>query len=186
MVSVISLAVPILLSALIVFVTSSLMHMVLRYHQSDYREVPRADAVQDALRPFNIPPGDYFLPRPASPRDMKSPEFIEKMKKGPVIFMTVMQSGPPTMGQSLILWFVYCVVVGFFSAYVTGRALTPGANYSTVFRFIGTSAFMGYSLALLQFSIWYHRNWGTTIKSVFDGLVYALLTAGTFGWLWPR
>jgi len=32
----------------------------------------------------------------------------------------------------------------------------------------------------------YKRNWGTTLKSVFDGLVYALFTAGAFGWLWPR
>jgi len=25
-----------------------------------------------------------------------------------------------------------------------------------------------------------------TIKEVVDGLIYGLLTAGTFGWLWPR
>jgi hypothetical protein len=55
-----------------------------------------------------------------------------------------------------------------------------------VFRLVGTAAFMGYSLALLQHSIWYKRNWGTTLKSVFDGLLYGLLTAGVFGWLWPR
>lgn len=71
-------------------------------------------------------------------------------------------------------------------AYIAGRALGSGANYLAVFRFAGASAFMGYSLALLQNSIWYNRNWGATVKSVFDGLVYGLLTAGTFGWLWPR
>jgi hypothetical protein len=35
-------------------------------------------------------------------------------------------------------------------------------------------------------SIWYSRAWINTIKSTIDGLIYALLTAGTFGWLWPR
>jgi hypothetical protein len=55
-----------------------------------------------------------------------------------------------------------------------------------VFRFAGTTAFIGYSVALWQMSIWYRRAWSTTIKATVDGLIYALLTAGVFGWLWPR
>ena len=78
------------------------------------------------------------------------------------------------------------MVVSFFSAYIAGRAVASGSGYLTVFRFVGSKAFMGYSLGLLQNSIWYRRNWGTTLTSVFNGLVYAVLTAGTFGWLWPR
>jgi hypothetical protein len=77
-------------------------------------------------------------------------------------------------------------VVSVFAAYITGRALGPGANYLEVFRFAGTTSFLGYSMALLQTSIWYKRNWGTTIRVMIDGLLYGLLTAGTFGWLWPR
>jgi hypothetical protein len=186
MVGLTSLVVPILLSAIIVFIASSVMHMVLPYHRGDYRAVPNADGVQDALRPFNIAPGDYMLPRPSSMAQMKDPAFQERLKKGPVLMMTVMPNGPGNMGKSLALWFVYSIIVSFFSAYITGHAVSTGANYLAVFRFIGSTAFMGYSLALLQFSIWYHRNWGTTFKSMFDGLIYALLTAGTFGWLWPR
>ena len=56
----------------------------------------------------------------------------------------------------------------------------------SVFRFVGTTAFAGYSLALLQSTIWWRRNWGMTLRSMFDGLIYALLTAGVFGWLWPK
>lgn len=186
MVSLLSLVVPICLSAVIVFIASSVMHMLLPYHRNDWRQVPNADAVQDALRPFNIPPGDYFLPCPGSPGDMKNPAFLEKLKKGPVLIMTVMANGPTNMGKSLTLWFIYAVLVNLFSAYIASHALQTGATYLAVFRFVGSAAFMGYSFALLQFSIWYHRNWGTTLTSMFDGLVYALLTAGTFGWLWPR
>ncbi|MBW2258413.1 MAG: hypothetical protein JRI25_27990 [Deltaproteobacteria bacterium] len=76
-------------------------------------------------------------------------------------------------------------LLGIFAAYVAGRALEPGAHYLAVFRFAGCMAFVGYALALWQNSIWYKRAWSTTLKSSFDGLVYALLTAGTFGWLWP-
>ena len=89
------------------------------------------------------------------------------------------------MASGLAQWFVYCALVSFFAAYIAGRVLEPGAHYHAVFRFIGTTAFLGYSLALLQNSIWYKIKWSTTLKSMFDGLVYALLTAGTFGWLWP-
>jgi hypothetical protein len=90
------------------------------------------------------------------------------------------------LAKNLVQWFIYSLVVGLFAGYVASRALGPGAPYLEVFRFVGTAAFLGYSLALAQHSIWYMRNWITTLKSMFDGLVYALLTAGTFGWLWPR
>ena len=185
MVSLMSLWLPILLSAVLVFVASSLIHMFLKYHRTDFGKVPNEDQVMDALRPFGIAPGDYVIPYAGSTDAMKTPEFIEKVTKGPVAFVTVLENGPFAMGKSLVQWFVYCLVVGVFAAYVAGHALDPGAEYRPVFRFVGAVAFTGYALALLQDSIWYRRNWAATLKSVFDGLVYALLTAGTFGWLWP-
>ena len=186
MIGIIELWLPILLSAVIVFVVSSIIHMATPWHQSDYPKVPDEDKVMDTLRPLGIPPGDYMIPRPASSKDMRSLEFTEKMKKGPVVIMTVLPSGPARMGKNLIQWFLYAVVVGIFAAYVAGRALPHGAEYLHVFRFAGVTAFVGYALALWQFSIWYHRSWLTTFKSTVDGLIYGLLTAGTFGWLWPR
>jgi hypothetical protein len=186
MVSVVSLAVPILLSAVFVFIASSIIHMVLPIHRNDFRQVPDEDNVMEALRRFKIAPGDYLVPRPASAAAMKDPKFIAKRDKGPIIVMTVIPSGPPAMGMSLFQWFLFSVLVSVFAAYITGRALTPGAHYLEVFRFAGASAFMGYSLAFIPQSIWFKKAWSSTIKSVIDGLVYALLTAGTFGWLWPE
>ena len=186
MVPVMSLWLPIVLSAVIVFVASSVIHMMLPYHKSDYRKVPAQDDVMEALRKFNIPPGDYCLPRADSMKDMKEPAFVEKMTKGPVLMMTVMKSGAWSMGPSLLQWFIFCGVVGVFAAYVTGRAVGPGTPYLTVFRFAGTTAFGAYALGLWQDSIWYKRSVSTTIKYTIDGLIYGLLTAGTFGWLWPK
>jgi uncharacterized membrane protein YedE/YeeE len=184
MVTIVSLWLPILLSAVIVFIASSIIHMVLPYHWSDFRKVPSEDALMDALRKLDVPPGEYVVPYCAGPKEMKDPAFLEKRKKGPVAFITLM-SGDTGMGQSLVLWFVFCVVVGIVAAYVAGRALGPGAHYLEVFRFVGCTAFVGYALALWQSTIWYKRRLSTTLKSNFDGLVYAVLTAGTFGWLWP-
>jgi hypothetical protein len=127
-----------------------------------------------------------MVPRASDSQELRSPEFAEKLKKGPVMILTVLPSGPFSMGRNLVLWFLYSVVVGLLAAYVAGRALPVGTDYLHVFRFAGTTAFIGYSVALWQMSIWYRRTWSTTIKASVDGLVYALLTAGVFGWLWPR
>jgi hypothetical protein len=176
---------PMLLSAVLVFVASSLIHMASPWHKSDFPKMANEDQVMDALRPLAIPPGDYFFPRPGQREDMRSAAFAEKVKKGPVVLMTVM-SGGMAMGRNLVMWFMYIVVMSAFAAYIAGRALPPGAVYLRVFRFAGATAFIGYSAALWQMSIWYRRAWLTTIKSTVDGLIYASLTAGVFGWLWPR
>lgn len=185
MVPITSLWLPILVSAVLVFAASSLIHMALGYHHSDWKQLPSQDALQEALRPFNIPPGDYMLPRPTKDAPMSSPEFKQKVAKGPVLVMTTW-SGMNFMGKSLALWFVYVIVVSTVAGYVAGAALPPGTRYLSVFRFAGTVAFASYALALPQHSIWYRRSWSTTFKSVFDGLIYALVTAGAFGWLWPK
>jgi len=177
---------PILLSSVIVFVASSLIHMVLPWHKNDYPKMPNEEKATEALRPLAIPPGDYMVPRPSSRQDLRSPEFLEKMNKGPVMVLTVLPNGPWSMGRNLTLWFLYLVVVSVFAAYVAGRALPAGAPFLQVFRFAGTTAFLGYAMALWQMSIWYRRAWSTSIKATVDGLIYALLTAATFGWLWPH
>jgi hypothetical protein len=186
MTSLFALWLPILLSAVIVFLVSSVIHMASPWHKGDYPKMPNEDKVRDALRPLAIPPGDYMVPRPSSTEELRSPAFLEKVKQGPVMVVTVMPNAPVAMGRNLTLWFLYSAVVGVFAAYVAGRALPPGAPYLHVFRFVGVTAFVGYAVALWQMSIWYQRAWSTTYKATLDGLIYALLTAGIFGWLWPR
>ena len=186
MVGILALWLPILLSAVIVFVVSSIVHMVLPWHKGDYPRLPNEDQLRNAVRPLSIPPGDYMVPRPASREDMRSPQFAEKMNEGPNMVLTILPNGPWSMMRNFTQWFLYGVVVSVFAAYITGRALPPGSPYLAVFRFVGTTAFVGYSLALWQMTIWYRRSWSITLKATIDGLIYALLTAGTFGWLWPR
>lgn len=180
------LLLPILFSSVLVFLVSSVINMFLPWHKSDYPKLSNEDKVMDALRPLDIPPGEYMIPRASSRGEMRSPEFLEKMKKGPVLILNIWPKGRVGMGMNLVLWFLYTVVIGVFGAYIAGRALPVGAVYLYVFRLVGASTFLGYSAALWQMSIWYNRPWSTTIKMTIDGLIYALLTAGMFGWLWPR
>ena len=145
---------PILLSSVIVFIVSSFIHTISGWHNSDLAKLSNEDKVMDALRPLAIPPGEYMVPRCTSREEMRSPEFAEKMKKGPVMMLTVWPNGKTAMGSSLVLWFLYLVVIGLFAGYIAGRALPVGSEYLQVFRFVGTTAFAGYSLALWQMSIW--------------------------------
>ncbi len=186
MVPLTSLWAPILLSAVIVFVASAIFQFLLPVHRKDYVKVPREAEVMDALRPFALTPGDYVMPLAEHPQRMDSPEMLEKMNRGPVVMMTVMPSGPPAMGSTFAQWFAYCLVVSLFAGYIASRALGPGARYLDVHQIAGTVAFVGYALALWQMSIWFKRDWGTTMRSTVDGLVYGLLTGGVFGWLWTR
>lgn len=186
MVQVSALWLPVLVSAGLVFVASSLVHMFLRYHDADYQPVPDEDDVQGALRRFNLTPGDYMVPCPRGPKDPQSQAFGDKMRRGPVVLMTVLENRPMPLGANLAMWFVYSLVVSVLAGYVAGLALPPGAGYRPIFRLVSTVAFTGYALALWQMSIWFRRSWATTLRSTLDGLIYALLTAGAFGWLWPR
>lgn len=186
MVTIQALWLPILLSAVIVFVASSLIHMFLTYHRADYKKLPNEDRLLAALRTESLAPGEYVFPHAPTPKDMGSPEMIDKYKRGPVGILTVLPSAPPTMAKHLTQWFGFCLVVGVFVAYVAGRTLAPGTSYLAVFRVAGTVAFLGYVGAQAVDAIWRGQPWRTTVKNYFDGLVYGLLTAGVFGWLWPR
>ena len=185
MVSITALWLPVLVAGVLVFIVSSVIHMMLPYHRTDFGKIPSEDTAADSLRAIEIPPGDYIIPHAGSPEVMRSEEFLARYEKGPVVFMTVLPNGPPAMGASLIQWFVYSIVIGGLAGYIAGLALAPGAHYREVFHVVAVTAFLGYTAAGWQNSIWYKRSWATTAKFTFDGLVYALVTAGTFGWLWP-
>ena len=186
MVSLASLWLPILLSAVAVFFTSFLLHMVLRYHVSDFARLPGEEAIADAVRAQNVPPGDYMMPHGGGPEAMKDPAFISKMERGPVAMMTVMRPRKPTMGAELVNWFIYVLSISIVAAYVASRALPPAADYLDVFRFTGTTTFVAHGLGQWPDTIWYKRKVSTSLKNTFDGLVYALVAAGIFGWLWPN
>ena len=186
MVSLSALWLPIVLSAVAVFLVSSIIHMALpAWHKNDYPKIPKEEQVMAALRPLAIPPGDYMVPRCLTTAEMKTPEFEEKLKQGPVMVVTVLPNGSWSMGSSLLGWFLYCLVVSVLSALAACLVLAPGAHHHGVFHLIGLTSFAGYAMALWQMSIWYKRSYLTTLKGTVDGLVYALVTAGIFVWRWP-
>lgn len=185
MVAMSALWIPILLSAVIVFVASSVLHILLPYHRNDYHPLPDEDRIRAAMRLAGLPPGLYMFPH-STPKEMKSRATLDKLNEGPVGIVSIFPNGPIAMPKLLGLWFIFSLLISFFVAYLTAHTVAPGANYLQVFRISGTAAFMAYGFGSISNAIWKGQPWSMAAKEVFDGLVYGLLTGGTFGWLWPR
>lgn len=186
MVSLLSLWLPILIAAVIAFVASWLLHMVVGHHRNDLHQLPHEDVVLETLRTAHIEPGDYMAPHISSAAHMRSPEFLEKRRRGPVVLLTVSAGGEMNMGKPLAQWFVYLLIIALLSGYVACHTLAAGTAYLKVFRVVGTVAFMGLAMGQPYQSIWWQRRWSATVKYMIDGLIYALLMGGVFGWLWPH
>ncbi len=176
---------PIVLSSVFVFIASSILHMVVQIHKGDWKKLPGEEAAMNELGSQSLQPGQYMFPCPGSMKEMCSPEMIEKYKKGPVGYLTILPNGTPSMNKALVFWFLYTLLVSFFVAYVGSIVLTPATEFRTVFRVIGTVAVLVYGVAYLPDAIWKGQRLSTTLKFVFDGVVYGLVTGVTFGWLWP-
>jgi hypothetical protein len=180
-----SLWLPILLSAVLVFIVSSLIHMVLKYHASDYKQLPNEDAIRAAIRGGNPEPRQYIFPYAAGMREMETPEMQKKYQEGPVGVLNLRRAGPVRMGPPLGQWFLFSVIVSFFIAYIAAHSIPPGTRYLEVFRIVGAVGFLAYAAGQVPAAIWMGKPWSVAWKEVLDGLLYGLVTAGTFGWLWP-
>lgn len=179
--TIIDLWVPIVGSAVAMFVASFVIWAVLKYHNSDYSGTSNEESVRAALK--GSAPGFYLVPFCLDPAEAKKPEMVQKLDEGPLAYITVAQNGTPNMGKSMLQMFVYFLLVGVICAYVVSRTVAPNADYLEVFRIAGTVAFIANSFALIPESIWFARPWSMTAKNFIDALIYALLTAGIFGWL---
>lgn len=179
------LLLPILLAAALVWIASSIVWMALPWHRSDYRGLPDEEAALAALRPLNLAPGQYDIPHVTGREALQRPEVREKFERGPIGFLYVRPSGVPRMGGPLTLHFLFCLLVTLSIAYVTGRALNPGAEYLRVFQIAGSVGWLGFGVAYLQDAIWFGRTWRQVLLFQLDALIYGSLAAGIFGWLWP-
>lgn len=182
-IALLSLWMPILLSAIAVFVASSLIWMVLQYHNSDWKKLPNEEAARAALK--GLVPGSYSVPWCGSNKDRADPAWRAKMAEGPVAMFNVLPHGSMAMGKQLGQWFVYCVIISTLVAYVAGTALAAGAECMKVFQITATVAVLAYAGSAACQSIWFGQAWGRTGKDIVDGIIYGHITAGIFCWLWP-
>ena len=181
----IDLWLPILLSAVFVFFASSVLHMVINHHKTDCGKLPNEDALLATMREHGVKPGHYGMPHCADMKEMASDEMTAKYNQGPVGFVTVLPNGPFAMGKSLGQWLVFCLIVSAVVAWVSWYAVKPGEGSLKVFKITGAIAILGHALTHVPDSIWKGLSWSVTAKFILDGVIYGVVTAATFAWLWP-
>ena len=176
---------PILLSAVFVFIASSILHMVIRaWHGPDCKAFANEADVGAAIRAGNATPGMYLLPY-CTPESMKTPEAAEKLRQGPVGIVYLRSPGMPNMGRFLGQWFVFCLVVSLLCALLAAHVIAPAADHHVVFHVIALAALLGHAMGPFPSAIWWGQSWRSAFKHAVDGLIYAIITGLTFSWLWP-
>lgn len=179
------LLLPAALSSALVFLASSLIHMAIQWHRSEYGTLPNEDEVRAALGKSRPAPGKYVLPFCKDGKEMGTPEMARKFEEGPNVVMFVRENGAVRLGPFLGKWLAYTLVVSLAVGYLARATLVPGAEYSQVFQVVGVAAWLAYAWAIPSDSIWIGKTWSSTALYMLDGLIYASLTAGAFAWLWP-
>ena len=179
--SILDLWQPIVASAVICWIASALIWTVLPWHKGDYAKAADEEGVRAALKGES--PGFYNVPHCTSQAELKEPGMQEKFADGPIAFVTVLPNGLPSIGRNMALMVGFFIFVGILCAYFVSRTMGADADYLDVFRIAGTVAFIANGVGHIPDSVWFGRPWPHTAKSLFDGLIYGLLTGGVFGWL---
>ncbi len=184
-VGLVELWMPILSGTFLAWIASALIHMVLKYHNSDYKQLSNEEEVAAALGKGTPSPGIHSIPHCVDMSKMGEPAMQAKFTNGPVAFVTVFPKGMPPMGKLIGQQILYFLVGAILIGYCATLALAPGADYMTVFRFVASVGFLAFGWAVIPFSIWYGHLWSTGAKYLLDALIYGLVMAGAFAWLWP-
>ena len=184
-VSLMSLWLPILLGGVFCWIASTMIHMFVKYHNSDYKKLSNEEAVGDVIRAGNPKPGLYYMPFCMDMKDMNDPAMLEKFNKGPVGNITIMGNGMPPMGKLLIQQLSFFIIAGVFIAYISSLSLGAGSEYMTVFRTAMVAGFMSFGIGVIPYSIWYGHPWSNCMRFLLDAIIYGAVMGGTFAWLWP-
>lgn len=180
-----ALFLPAALSAVLVFIASSLIHMVVKWHQSEYKTFPNEDEVRAAVGKSKPVPGKYVIPFCKDGKEMASEAMQRKFDEGPNAVMLVRENGAVQLGPFLGKWFAYTLVVSLVVGYLARATMAPGTESMHVFQVVGCAAWLAYAWAIPSDSIWMGKTWSSTLLYMVDGLIYALLTAAAFAWRWP-
>lgn len=177
--------IPVLATAVLVFVASSLIHMVFKWHSSDYRQLANEDEVRAAVRAASPTPGQYVIPYCADMKEMGNEAMLKKFTEGPIAIVTVRKNGMPSMGTPLLLWFLLNLVLAAIAAVLAMQAYPGKANAHAAGCLAGVVTFLAYGGGSVQLAIWMGKRWGSVAKDMVDCAVFAVITALVFTWLWP-
>lgn len=176
---------PIVLTAAACFIASSIMWMALPHHKASMKAIEDEGPLDRALEEMKLSPGGYYLPNCSDKAKMKSDEFKARWKNGPWAFVSI-PSGTPNFGFNLLMTLIEFLLIAFVIAYLASAALPAGAEYLKVFQIVGAAAVLAHVLGSIYHNFYQMKTMSHVVACAFDGLVYALLTAGIFAAFWPE
>lgn len=185
MVSLASLWLPIVLGAVAVFIASSLIHMVFKWHNADYRKLGNEDEVRAAIRKGSPAPGQYVVPHCLDMKELQSPEMQQKFADGPNALLWIRANGKMGMGPMLGQWFALNLLVSFMVAYIAAHTLAAGAAPLQVLRVTAAIGFLAYAIGSISDGIWFYKPWAAVAKDLLDALIFGFAGGAAFACLWP-
>lgn len=176
---------PIVVAAIGVFAASSLIHMVFKWHNSEYRGLPNEDEVRRVLGHADLTPGMYVTPHCTDMKEMGTDAIQQKFRDGPVATIILRAPGSPAMGKSLSQWFTLNIVIAALGAMLAILAFGIAGDAHQSGHFIGIFTMIAYGCGSVQESIWMGRPWSATFKYLLDAFIYGAVSAVIFWQLWP-
>ena len=176
---------PILLSAVAVWIAALIVWMALPHHKGDFLGLPDEDGFMDYIRKSGIKPGNYAFPDCRGRAAMKSVKVQKAWEEGPVGHLSVWRT-PLTMGDKMVATFIVYLVVSTLIAYLTRIAISGPANFVKVFQVAATAGILAYCFSHMPSAIWWGSYKRTIVANVIDGILYAAITGAIFAWRWPH
>ena len=176
----INLWLPIILSAVALWVASSVFWTALPHHNQDFDPLPDEDAMMKSVTQLEIPPGRYLFPYPYHPgADRKA--LMEKYTQGPRGSLVTWDM--PNMGKNLGLTFVYFLLISAVTAYVAWAAIggQEALTFSKVLQIVGGIGVLVFCSSGQLHAIWFPRR---MIMEFVDGIAYGLIIGLIFASLW--
>jgi hypothetical protein len=175
---------PILLSAIAIWVISVIASMALPHHKRDFIDLPGEDGFMDYIRTSGIKPGNYLFPDFRGREAMKSEKVEKALKEGPVGHLSVWRT-PLTMGGKMAATFIVYLVVSTLIVYLTRVAIPGAAPFAKVFQVAATAGILAYCFSFIPNAVWFGSYKRTIVATFIDGIVYGLITGAIFAWRWP-
>jgi hypothetical protein len=180
-----SLWLPILLSAAAVWIVSLIVWMALPHHKGDFLGLPDEDGFMDYIRKSGIKPGNYAFPDARGRAAMQSEKVQKAWQEGPVGHLSVWQT-PLTMGGKLVATFIVYLVVSTLIAYLTRVALPGAPPFTRVFQVATTAGILAYCFSFIPNALWWGSYKRTIIANFIDGIIYGAIIGAIFAWRWPH
>ncbi len=176
---------PILVTAVLIFIASTMIHMVFKWHNADYQKLTNEDDVRAVVHASSAEPGQYMIPYCVDMKEMGGEVMMKKFNDGPVAFLTVRKNGTPAMGSTLFQWFIFTIVIASFAGWIAMSVFSGKADARAAGQMVGLISFLAYGAGSVPLGIWLGKSWGSVAKDLLDAVIYGVISWLVFAWCWP-